>query len=230
MNLNKIKNVQINIKHEREIKCLVLVMLFKYCSLYLYDLLACIPTLLWTNVAGIIMMIVFFGLIYIVHRKWGTYREKPIEWGNKKQYIWAVILLVATLIWYYLYVVRKYVQNDDLLYIEKKDGFLFFSMPFGWCLYYLIYYLIVAVTEEFVYRVFVQGNMCIIFGKISFIAPLLSALYFGICHHVQGNSMQVVVTFVYGLIIGYARYLFKNCTYLSAVIAHCLYDFLIVTV
>lgn len=225
MNINKIKAVNINIKHEREIKCLLVVMLLKYCSLYLFDVLDYIPTLFWTNAVNVLMILCFFALEYLAYKKWGTYREKNITIKNIRQYIWAFFLLLVLFAWYYLYVVRG--SYYKWYYVGASDGFLFSRLSLKWFIYYLFIFLVVAFTEEFFYRIFVQGNLTVVLGKLTFLAPFISALYFGVCHHVQGSAQQVVVTFGFGLIIGYAKQYLKNCTFISVVLAHWMYDFIL---
>lgn len=225
MNINKIKDININIRHEREIKCLLVVMLLKYCTLYLFDVLDYIPTLFWTNVVNVSMILCFAALVYLAYKKWGTYREEAIRLKNVRQYIWFLVLLLVLFVWYYLYIVRG--SSYRGYYVGGKDGFLFSRLSLKWFIYYLLVFFVVALTEEFVYRVFVQGNLTVILGRLAFLAPLVSALYFGLCHHVQGSSQQVVVTFGFGLIIGYAKHYIKNCTFVSVVLAHWMYDFVL---
>ncbi|MDR3293360.1 MAG: CPBP family intramembrane metalloprotease [Clostridiales bacterium] len=95
-------------------------------------------------------------------------------------------------------------------------------------LVYAVYkFAIVGVGEELVFRGYVQTQI----DKVSprkFIAPIVTAVLFGLWHIFNANWWIVIVATVVGLLFGFARVYIKRCSLLSVMIAHGLYDFSIV--
>lgn len=87
--------------------------------------------------------------------------------------------------------------------------------------------LFVGVGEEIVFRGYVQ-NQFTIWLKSKWLAPLFAAVLFGFWHLINGSIIQVLFTTIIGCIFGYAKYSIKNCSLLSVIIAHGLYDFSLV--
>ena len=87
--------------------------------------------------------------------------------------------------------------------------------------------LFVGVGEEIVFRGYVQ-NQFTIWLKSKWLAPLFAAVLFGFWHLINGSIIQVLFTTIIGCIFGYAKYFIKNCSLLSVIIAHGLYDFSLV--
>lgn len=87
--------------------------------------------------------------------------------------------------------------------------------------------LFVGVGEEIVFRGYVQ-NQFTIWLKNKWLAPLFAAVLFGFWHLINGSIIQVLFTTIIGCIFGYAKYFIKNCSLLSVIIAHGLYDFSLV--
>lgn len=88
--------------------------------------------------------------------------------------------------------------------------------------------LFVGVAEEIVFRGYVQNQFEIWLKKGKWLAPLIAAALFGLWHIINGNLVQVLFTTVIGGVFGYCKYLIKDCTLLSVIIAHGLYDFSLV--
>lgn len=91
---------------------------------------------------------------------------------------------------------------------------------------FLYFFFIIAPTEELIFRVYIQDTIISILPKYKWIAVIISALLFGLWHWINGFFVQVLFTFVFGLIWGFAKYLIKNCKYLGLSLSHGLYDFL----
>lgn len=87
--------------------------------------------------------------------------------------------------------------------------------------------LFVGVGEEIVFRGYIQ-NQFTIWLKSKWLAPLFAAVLFGFWHLINGSIIQVLFTTIIGCIFGYAKYFIKNCSLLSVIIAHGLYDFSLV--
>ena len=88
--------------------------------------------------------------------------------------------------------------------------------------------LFVGVSEEIVFRGYVQNQFEIWLKKCKWLAPLLAAVLFGLWHIINGSLIQVLFTTLVGCVFGYCKYFIKDCSLLSVIIAHGLYDFSIV--
>ena len=95
-------------------------------------------------------------------------------------------------------------------------------------LYELVYDICaIALVEEFVFRGFIYTKVKNIFGG-DIQAVVISSILFGLFHIFNGNVYQVIVTGIIGALLCVCRLKIKNCSTLSLIIAHGLYDFLIV--
>lgn len=99
---------------------------------------------------------------------------------------------------------------------------------FLWQFLYEIVYCVgaVALTEEFIFRGFLYQKLHALSG-FHLMAILASSLAFGLFHIFGGSLVQVVMTSLIGLALCLVRHKVKNCTTLSLIIGHGLYDFLI---
>lgn len=84
----------------------------------------------------------------------------------------------------------------------------------------------VALTEEFIFRGFLYRKLRDISGSF-WPAALISSAAFGLFHIFGGNLVQVGMTGLIGLALCLIRKKVKNCTTLSLIIGHGVYDFLI---
>ena len=85
--------------------------------------------------------------------------------------------------------------------------------------------LFVGVCEEIVFRGYVQNQIEVWLKKCKWLAPLIAAVLFGLWHIINGSLIQVLFTTLIGCVLGYSKYFIKDCTLLTVVIAHGLYDF-----
>lgn len=94
-------------------------------------------------------------------------------------------------------------------------------------IYDFVYYIIaVALVEEFVFRGFLYKKIETLFGS-SLYAILGSSILFGLFHFLGGNVVQLIATGIIGFILCICKEKIRNCTLLSLVIAHGVYDALI---
>lgn len=94
-------------------------------------------------------------------------------------------------------------------------------------LYEIVYYVgAVALAEEFIFRGFLYRKLHALSGSHR-VAILVSSLAFGLFHIFGGSPVQIVMTSLIGLALCLVRRKVKNCTTLSLIIGHGLYDFLI---
>lgn len=208
-------NKNIEIKNEKNIKILILMIVINHLSLYLYDITdRLIHMWPWPyNFATAGMVIVTTLPILIVYFKFGLYKE-TVNFKNWKQYVIGIILAVP--IWLLSLISYTDIFADFSDY-ARYDGDILW--------YFFYYFIFVALVEEFIYRVYMQGELTVLLGKAKWLAPLLASIVFGFAHIVQGSMEQVIFTFFMGLVLGYAKYFIKDCTFISVIIAHGLYDF-----
>ena len=81
----------------------------------------------------------------------------------------------------------------------------------------------VALAEEFVFRGYFFHKLLEIRDSRWF-AMIVSSMLFGLFHIFYGNLIQIIITALIGLLYCVMREKIKNCTLLSLVIAHGLYD------
>ncbi|MDE5548161.1 MAG: CPBP family intramembrane metalloprotease [Clostridia bacterium] len=85
--------------------------------------------------------------------------------------------------------------------------------------------LFIGVCEELVFRGYIQNQFEIWLKKCKWVAPLISGVLFGLWHIINGSLFQVLITTLIGWVFGYCKYFIKDCSLLSLIIAHGLYDF-----
>lgn len=97
-----------------------------------------------------------------------------------------------------------------------------------WQFIYEFFYCIFAVgfVEEFIFRGFVYKKIKNISQK-DIIAIIASSVLFGMFHLFSGNIIQMLMTACIGAFFCFCRLNVKNCSTLSLIIAHGVYDALI---
>ncbi|MDE6302873.1 MAG: CPBP family intramembrane metalloprotease [Clostridia bacterium] len=88
--------------------------------------------------------------------------------------------------------------------------------------------LFTGLCEEIVFRGYVQNQFEIWLKKCKWLAPLIAAVLFGLWHIINGSLIQVLFTTLGGCVFGYCKYFIKDCSLLSVIIGHGLYDFSLV--
>ena len=116
-----------------------------------------------------------------------------------------------------------------ILIFGKENTYSSYNFKYIWqYLYQFIYLLVgVALTEEFIFRGYLLKNtkdIC----KNSIVPIIITSFLFGLFHIFNGNIVQVVMTSFIGAIFVICREKIKDCSLLSLIIAHGLYDWLIV--
>jgi membrane protease YdiL (CAAX protease family) len=84
----------------------------------------------------------------------------------------------------------------------------------------------VALAEEFVFRGMLFEKLRRVGGNNA-IAVICSSVLFGLFHIFNGNLIQVVMTTLIGLFFCFCRLKIRNCSVLSLIIAHGVYDAMI---
>ena len=116
-----------------------------------------------------------------------------------------------------------------ILIFGKENTYTGYNFKYIWQYIYQFIYLIfgVSLTEEFIFRGYLLNN----FKKINnnqVVPIIITSLLFGLFHIFNGNIVQVIVTSFIGLIFALCKEKIKNCSLLSIIIAHGIYDWLIV--
>ena len=165
------------------------------------------------------LMIAVIPIAIMFHDK-----DKLLEYGFRKEHIFRQILigvalgiamsLVFTLV-PHLLGFGTYVDNG------KRYNFL-------WHFVYEFVYCIIAVgfVEEFVFRGFIFTKLKRVFGTDG-VAVIGSSLLFGLFHIFVGGISQIIITGFLGILWCLLRMKIKNCSTLSLIFAHGVYDALI---
>ena len=128
--------------------------------------------------------------------------------------IGAAMSLVLTLV-PHLVGFGVYVQNGKR-YIHLWQ----FAYEFLYCI------AAVGLVEEFIFRGFIYNKIKKISGN-DIAAVIGSSVLFGLFHILSGNIVQMIMTAFLGVLWCLCRLKIKNCTLLSLIIAHGIYDALI---
>ena len=90
-------------------------------------------------------------------------------------------------------------------------------------LHLVFYFFIVGPIEEFMFRGYLLSLLTDISRSPAW-GAVISSLLFGAWHWMSGNLLQVVSTFLIGLVFALSKQKFRNCTMLSIILAHSLYN------
>lgn len=87
----------------------------------------------------------------------------------------------------------------------------------------------IGTMEELIFRGYIQRRINEL-TKYKFIGVLVAAALFGLWHIINGAWIQVLFTFVIGAVFGFMREYIKNCSLLSVMVCHGVYDALLVVI
>lgn len=176
-------------------------------------------------VLRMILMIVVYWIPAVVPFIIMLRNKKPLsDYGFCKEHIFRQILiglalglvmsLVFTLI-PHLSGYGEYVDN------EKRYKFL-------WQFIYEFVYCIIAIgfTEELVFRGFMYEKFKGVFGSEA-VAVIGSSVLFGLFHILGGDIGQILITGFLGILFCLCRKKIKDCSTLSLIVMHGIYDALI---
>ncbi len=145
---------------------------------------------------------------------YGFYKDKIGFQMIAGIFIGLAMSIVLTLI-PHLLGLGAYVDNG------KRYQYLWqFIYEFGYCI------LAVGVVEEFVFRGLIYAKIKSISQKDA-AAVIGSSVLFGLFHILGGNIIQVIGTALIGAFFCFCRLKIKNCSILSLIIGHGIYDALI---
>lgn len=182
-------------------------------SLPLAARMICMPIVYW--------LIALIPIILIICRK-----TKIWELGFKKENISAQIIVgiaIAIVMSVVLTLIPHIANFSEWVDNGRRYVYLWqFIYEFGYCI------IGIGLAEEFVFRGFLYTKAKNIFNS-EWSAGVISSVMFGLFHIFTGNIIQVFVTTLIGLLYCFLRSKIKNCSLLSLIIAHGIYDALITT-
>lgn len=114
-----------------------------------------------------------------------------------------------------------------LLGFKDMVGSTSYTMPWQFVFQFVYSIIGVALAEELVFRGYIFKKI-LVTGRSRGMAILVSSALFGFFHVFSGDVLQIVMTFFMGIIFCLFREKIKSCTLLSLIIAHGLYDGMIV--
>ena len=85
----KLSEMRIELKNEKQFKVLLVVIIFQYWLMYLYDILCYVPGWLLNNIVCALICVLITLPSFFAYNKIGIYKEK-IDFKNKKQYMWVL--------------------------------------------------------------------------------------------------------------------------------------------
>lgn len=210
--------MKITIPHEKDIKRIILSFVFVYLMHYLYDFDIYVHDLLLYRILTIALHLLICIPVFLIQKKWGLYHEPKPDFKKWKQYVYGLLLLIP------YFGVQFLVFGIDDLGREPAISY----MPVGKILWGAFYYLlIIPITEEYLFRVYFQEEIAAVLGRFKVLAPFISAIMFAMIHIPQCFKGTIIMAFGAGIVLGYARYFLKECSFISIVMAHGLYDFLV---
>ncbi len=151
-------------------------------------------------------------------------KDKLVDYGfskNKMKFQIIVGVLIGIVMSVILTLIPHIFGFGEYVDSGKRYQFL-------WQFVYEFFYCIFAVgfVEEFVFRGFVYKKIKSISQK-DMIAIITSSILFGVFHLFSGNIIQMLMTACIGVFFCFCRLKVKNCSTLSLIIAHGVYDALI---
>ena len=140
---------------------------------------------------------------------------------NKKQYFIgiAIALMLSSIIAFIPAIL-------GFSLVGQHTDFSWFTIIYN----LLFYFIIIGPVEELIFRVYIQDTFISFFNKNKWIGVVIASFIFGLWHLINGSLVQVLFTFMIGLVFGLSKYLIKDCKYLGLALGHSLYDFLNVIV
>lgn len=210
-------DIQINLKHEKEIKHLLgLLISTAVLSIVLFDGVDYIWNIPLYKTCLILFPYIAAVPSVVSYKKRGKKFKELFSANILPQLIIGIgigLVLAVTLL--------GVSQIVDVI----KVGVPYFKNAGSFVYYTLRTFLVVGVTEEFIYRVGIQECLEDLFDRFRILAPLISAVLFGVTHIISGTWTQVLITTILGLVFGYSKFFFARCTYLSVAVAHGVYNY-----
>ena len=148
--------------------------------------------------------------------------KNKIKVGLKKENLLKQIIIGIVI----ALLMNLFITIIPILLFGKENLYTGSNYKYLWqFIYYFIYCVFaVSLTEEFIFRGYILERLK---TNKKIIPILISSILFGLFHIFTGNIAQIFITTFIGLILSISKEKIKNCTLLSLIIAHGIYDFLI---
>lgn len=151
-------------------------------------------------------------------------KDKLTDYGFSKEKIGMQIIvgiLIGTVMSVLLTLIPHLIGFGEFVDSGKRYKYLWqFIYEFFYCIF------AIGLVEEFVFRGFIFEKIKRVAGK-DIIAVIISSVFFGVFHFFSGNLVQMVMTACIGAFFCFCRLKIKNCSTLSLLIGHGIYDALI---
>lgn len=151
-------------------------------------------------------------------------KEKLRNWGLTKE---RILNQVITGIIIAIFMSAILTVVPILLGFKDMVGSTSYTQPWQFVYEFVYTFLGVALVEELVFRGYVFNKLLNIRDSRWF-AIIVSSIIFGFFHIFSGNIIQIFVTGFIGFIYCMCREKIKGCTLISLIVAHGLYDGMIV--
>lgn len=177
---------------------------------------------LWLRMISMVLVYWLIAIVPIIVML--VNKDKSADYGFSKSKI-GLQIIVGILIGIVMSFVLTLVPHlfGFGAYVDSGKRYQYF-----WQFAYEFFYCIFAIgfVEEFVFRGFIYENIKRISQK-DMIAIIGSSVLFGAFHLFSGNIIQMLMTACIGVFFCFCRLKIKNCSILSLIIAHGIYDALI---
>ncbi len=182
---------------------------------FLAGMLKSVTDILWLKIAMLVFFNLCNGAVALVAMKI-TGIELELDIKNAKQYLIGIAIGAALLL-----TIAILPALCGLSLVGGHEDFSWFNVIYD----FLNCVLIIGPVEELIFRVYVQDTMTSFFEKKKFIGVIIAAFLFGLWHIINGSLIQVLLTFLIGLVFGFCRFIIKDCKYPGLALGHGLYDF-----
>lgn len=173
--------------------------------------------MVWSIVTYLLIALVPFLIAIMNKDKWSDYGFSKEKIGHQ-----ILIGLVIALCMSFVFTVIPHLAGKSD-WVNNQHQYLYLWQ----FIYDFVYFIFaVGVVEEFIFRGFFYTKLEMLFD--SPIGGIVgSSILFGLFHFLGGNIVQIILTGFLGVIFCLCRIKIKNCTLLSLIIAHGVYDALI---
>ena len=151
-------------------------------------------------------------------------KDRLTDYGFYKNKIWMQIIVgmfIGVVMSVILTLIPHLIGFGE--FVDSGNGYKYlwqFAYEFLYCI------LAIGPVEEFVFRGFIFEKIRRVCGK-DVIAVIISSVLFGVFHLFSGNLVQMLMTAFMGAFFCFCRLKIKNCSTLSLIIGHGVYDALI---
>lgn len=162
------------------------------------------------------IFVILFTNMKIEHKTW-----TDLGFSSQHIFLQMIIGIILTILVVLIFVGSPFIlQISPEQFLPSKDKAIMFQIV------YKLFF--IGFGEELIFRGYLQNRLTLIFSS-KWIALIITSLLFGSWHFILNHSLpQVVITSVFGFMLGWAHMKIKYCSTLSVSISHGLYDLILV--